>query len=62
MVYVDFKDLSERIAADIVLLDKAFKIALNPKYYGYQRSLSSILYNASGDTGGAVKNKKMQNK
>ena len=37
MGYGDFKNLAKRIASDKVLKDKAFNIAKNPKYYGYQR-------------------------
>ena len=33
----DFKDLNRRTSADKVLRDKAFDIAKNPKYDGYQR-------------------------
>ena len=36
MVYGDFKDLARR-TADKVLRDKAFNIAKDPKYDGYQR-------------------------
>ena len=32
------------IASDNVLQDKAFSIAKNPKYDGYQRGLASIVY------------------
>ena len=39
MVYGDFKDLAKRTAADNVLKDKAFNIAKDPKYDGYQRGL-----------------------
>ena len=42
--YGDFKDL-KRIASDKTLRDKAFNIAKNPKYDGYQRGLASIVYN-----------------
>ena len=45
MTYWDFKDLKGRTASDKVLRDKAFNIAKNPKYDGYQRGLSSIVYN-----------------
>ena len=34
----------KRIAADKVLRDKAFNIAKNPKYDGYQRGLASMVY------------------
>ena len=44
MAYVDFKDLKNRAAADKVLRDKAFNIAKNPKYDGYQRGLASTVY------------------
>ena len=39
MVYGDFKDLAKRTAADNVLRDKAFYVAKDPKYDGYQRGL-----------------------
>ena len=42
--YGDFKDLTKRIAADKVLRDKAFKIASDQKYDGYQRGLASMVY------------------
>ena len=35
--YGDFKDLAKRTVSDKILRDKAFKIASNPKYDGYQR-------------------------
>ena len=44
MVYGDFKDLKRRTTADNVLRDKAFNIAKNPKYDGYQRGLASMVY------------------
>ena len=44
MAYGDFKDLKRRTASDKVLRDKAFNIAKNPKYDGYQRGLASIVY------------------
>ena len=39
------KDLAERNQSDKRLRDKAFKIASDPKYDGYQRGLASIVYN-----------------
>ena len=45
MTYGDYKDLAERTASDKILGDKAFNIAKNPKYDGYQRSLASMVYN-----------------
>ena len=36
----DFKDLTRRTAYDKILHDKAFNIAKNSKYDGYQRGLA----------------------
>ena len=44
MAYGDFKGLSRRTASDKSLRDKAFNIAKNRKYEGYQRGLASIIY------------------
>ena len=44
MVYGDFKDLKRRTASDKILRNKAFNIAKNPKYDGYQRGLASMVY------------------
>ena len=44
MSYGDFKDLAKRTAADKVLRDKAFNIAKDLKYDGYQRGLASMVY------------------
>ena len=44
MAYGDFKDLARRTASDNVLRDKAFNIAKNPKYDGYQRGLAFMVY------------------
>ena len=45
MAYGDCKDLKRRTASDKILRDKAFNIAKNPKYDGYQRGLASMVYN-----------------
>ena len=42
--YGDFKDLKRRTQSDKVLKNKAFAIASNPKYDGYQRGLASVVY------------------
>ena len=42
--YSDSKDLRKRTVADKVLKDKAFNIAKDPKYDGYQRGLASMVY------------------
>ena len=44
MAYGDFNDLKRRTQSDKVLKDKAFAIASNPKYDGYQKGLASIVY------------------
>ena len=43
MAYGDFKDLKRGTASDKILRDKAFNIAKNPKYDGYQRGLASMI-------------------
>ena len=45
MAYGKSKDLVERTQSDKVFRDKAFKIASDPKYDGYQRGLASMVYN-----------------
>ena len=42
LAYGDFKDLARTTASHKVLRDKAFYIAKNPKYDGYQAGLASI--------------------
>ena len=42
--YGKSKDLIKRTQSDKVLKDKAFKIANNPNYNGYQRGLTSMVY------------------
>ena len=44
MAYRDFKYLARRTTFEKVLRDKAFNIAKNRKYYGYQRVLASMVY------------------
>ena len=44
MAYGKSKDLAKRTQSDKVLRDKAFKIASDPKYHGYQRGLASMIY------------------
>ena len=43
--YSDSKNLTKRTFADKILRDKAFNIAKDPKYDGYQRVLASMVYN-----------------
>ena len=42
--YGESKDLAKRTQPDKVLRDRAFKIASDPKYDGYQRGLASMVY------------------
>ena len=44
MAYEDFKDLAKRTAAGKVLSNKAFNIAKDPKYDGYQRGFAFVVY------------------
>ena len=42
--YADNKDLLNRTRADKILKNKAYVIASNPQYDGYQRGLASMVY------------------
>ena len=42
-----FKDIARRTASDKGLRDKAFNIAKNPKYDGYQRGIASTVCKVS---------------
>ena len=44
MAYRKSKDLAKRTKSGEVLKDKAFKITSDPKYDGYQRGLTSMVY------------------
>ena len=41
------KDLTRRTAADKFLREKAYNIAKDPKYDGYQRGLAFMVYKLS---------------
>ena len=71
MAYQDFKDLTRRKVSAKILRDKAFNIAKNPKYNGYQRGFASVVYKyfdektTTGVTAlvnKSVKNENMSNK
>ena len=64
MAYGDFKDLNRRTAADKVWRDKAFNIAKNPNYDGYQRGLASMVYEFfdKKTSGSGIKNENISNK
>ena len=64
IAYRDFKDLARRTPSDKVLKDKAFNIAKNPKYDGYERGLASMVYkffDKKSKGGGVANNKIKQN-
>ena len=42
--YSDSKDLTKRTVADKILRNRAFNVAKDPKYDGYQRELTSMVY------------------
>ena len=44
MVYGDLGDWASRTTSDKILRDKAFNIAKNLKYDGYQRGIASMVY------------------
>ena len=63
MAYGYFKDLNRKTAAVKVLRDKAFNIARNPKYDGYQRGIASMVFKFFIKTsGGGIKNENISNK
>ena len=64
MAYGDFKDLTRRTASDKILYDKAFNIANNPKYDGYQHGLASMVDKLFDKitSGRTVKNENISNK
>ena len=64
MAYGDFNDLHRRTIADKVLRDKAFNIAKNPKYDGYQRRFASMAHKFldKKSSGGAIKYENMSDK
>ena len=64
IAYGRFKDLNRRKFADKVLCDKAFNIAKNPKYDGYQRGLASMVYKfvENKTSGSGIKNENIPNK
>ena len=63
MTYDKFKGLAKRTQSDKILRDKAFEIASNPKYDGYQRGLASMFYKLfdKTSTGSGTKNEIKRN-
>ena len=58
-----YGDLARRTASDKVLRDKAFNIAKNLKYDGYQRGLASMVYKIFNKktSGSDIKNENISN-
>ena len=44
VAYFDSKDLAKRIVSDKILKERAFEIARNSNYDGYQTALASMVY------------------
>ena len=42
--YASSKDLAKKIISDKLSKDRAYKIALNPRYVGKQKGLASMVY------------------
>ena len=63
MAYSKYKDLEKRTQSDKVLKDKAFEIADNLKYDGYQRGLASMVYRFfdKKSKGSGIKNETKEN-
>ena len=63
VAYSNSKDLVKRTQSDKILKDKAFKIANNSKYDGYQRRLASIInkFFDNKSKGGSIKNNIKEN-
>ena len=66
MAYGNSKDLAKRTQSDKILKNKAFKIASDPKYDGYQRGLALMVYKffdkkSSGSGIGAEPNYQLSN-
>ena len=63
MTYNNFKDLKKRIQSDIILKNKALKVASNPKYNAYERGLASMVYTFfdKNSKGAGIKNEIKEN-
>ena len=57
MAYGGFKDLAKIAASDKVLREKAFSIAKNLRYEGYQRGCGSMVYKFFDSSGVTLSNK-----
>ena len=64
MAHRDFKGLTRSTASDKILHDKAFNIAKNPNYCGYQRGVASMVYKFvdKKTSGCSIKSENISNK
>ena len=63
LAYSKYKPLERKAHSNKLLKDKAFAIASNPKYDGYQRGLASMVYKFfdKKSKGKAIKNEIKEN-
>ena len=64
--YSDSNDLAKRNILDKILKESTYEIATNPKYYGYQKGLASMVYKffdkkTGSRAGGSVSEELAQN-
>ena len=64
--YNKYKDLKNRTQSDVVLKNKAYKIAVDPKYNGYERALASMVWKFFNERskkiiGSGIENKQLAN-
>ena len=59
--YNKYKDLKNRAQSDIVFKKKTYKIAVDPKYNGYDRGLEAMVYKFFNERskGSGIKNKQL---
>ena len=52
--YSDSKDLAKRTVSDKILKGRAYEVAINRKYDGYQRALATIVYKFANEKRGST--------
>ena len=52
--YSDSKDLAKRTVSDKILKDRAYEVAINRKYDGYQKGLATIVYKFANEKRGST--------
>ena len=63
MAYNNYKDLEKRTISDVVLKNKALKIASDPRKNGFERRLASVTYKFfdKKSKGSGLENKELAN-